>query len=49
MKTIMSFTLSQGVVNWLIEKKKESINISGFVNQILEEKRIKELESDENS
>lgn len=49
MKTIMSFTLSQGVVNWLSEKKKESINISGFVNQILEEKRIKELESDENS
>jgi len=49
MKTVMAFTLSQGVVDWLSEKKKESVNISGFVNRILEEKRIKELEGDENS
>ena len=49
MKTVMAFTLSQGVVNWLTEKKKESINLSAFVNKILEDVRIKEIEADENS
>lgn len=51
MKSVMAFTLSQGVVNWLTEKKKSSINLSAFVNKVLEEVRIKELENptDENS
>ena len=47
MKTVMAFTLSSGVVSWLNEKKKESVNLSAFVNKVLEEKRIKELESDD--
>lgn len=49
MKTVMAFTLSQGVVTWLNEKKKESINLSAFVNKALEDVRIKEIEADENS
>ena len=49
MKTTMAFTLSQGVVDWLSEKKKQSVNLSAFVNKTLEEARIKELEADENS
>lgn len=49
MKTTMAFTLSQGIVDWLSEKKKQSVNLSAFVNKTLEEARIKELEADENS
>ncbi|HQB82383.1 MAG TPA: hypothetical protein PLR50_02725 [Candidatus Rifleibacterium sp.] len=46
MKVVMAFTLSQGVSDWLIEKKKNSINLSAFVNKALEDVRIKELEGD---
>lgn len=46
MKTVMAFTLSQGVVTWLNEKKKESINLSAFVNKVLEDARIKEIENE---
>ena len=42
----MAFTLSQGVVTWLNEKKKESINLSAFVNKVLEDARIKEIENE---
>ena len=46
MKTVMAFTLSQGVVTWLNEKKKESINLSAFVNKVLEDAHIKEIENE---
>jgi hypothetical protein len=46
MKVVMAFTLSQGVSDWLIEKKKNSVNLSAFVNKALEDVRIKELEGD---
>lgn len=50
MKVVMAFTLSQGVSDWLIEKKKNSVNLSAFVNKALEDVRIKELENtDEDS
>ena len=43
-KANIALSLSQSIVEWLEKKKKKSINISSFVNKILQDAKIKEME-----
>jgi hypothetical protein len=45
MKATCAFTLNVAVAEWLNGKKKMCINLSGFVNQILEAEMIREMET----
>ena len=45
MKATCAFTLNVAVAEWLNGKKKMCMNLSGFVNQILEAEMIREMEN----
>lgn len=43
-KVVMCISVSTEVSRWLAEKKKQSVNVSGLVNSLIEERMIKEME-----
>lgn len=43
-KVVKAFSVSTDVAEWLAQKNGQSINISLFVNKILENAMIKEME-----